>query len=105
MRPDPPCQGLVPKLKRLTLSARLAFDHNVILDMVQSRRGHPALLHGNNSVDNQSHQVETLEFISLDFLLADPEPEAIAQLVSMEEIGLEVHIMLSLGDLCCSSRP
>jgi hypothetical protein len=85
---------LVPKLKRLTLSTRLAFDHNVILDMVQSRRGHPVLLHGNSSVDNQSHQVETLEFISLNFLPTGSQPEAIAQLVSVQEIGLEVHITI-----------
>jgi hypothetical protein len=84
---------LVPKLKRLTFSAQLAFDHKVILDMVQSRRGHPVLFHGNSSVDNQSHQVETLEFISLDFRPTQPEPEAIAEMVSMEERGLEVHIM------------
>ncbi|KIM85837.1 hypothetical protein PILCRDRAFT_817078 [Piloderma croceum F 1598] len=83
---------LLPKLKRLSFLARLDFDHKVILDMVQSRRGHPILLHGNSSVDNQSRQVGTLEFISLDFM-EEPEPEAIAQIASMQERGLEVQIV------------
>ena len=80
---------LVPKLKRLSFSAKLAFDHKVILDMVQSRRRHP-VLYGNSSADNQ---VETLDFISLNFHTNELEPEAIAQITSMQEGGLEAKIM------------
>jgi hypothetical protein len=88
---------LVPKLKRLAISAELSVDNQVIVDMVQSRRRHLGLLHGDSGVNETLHQVETLEFISLDFDLWTLEPATIAQIASLQERGLEVQLK-SLGE-------
>jgi hypothetical protein len=55
---------LVPRLKRLTLSAHFDLDDQVILDVVQSRRG-LASLASNSSVDEGSYRVESLELVVL----------------------------------------
>jgi hypothetical protein len=88
---------LVPKLKRLAISAELSVDNQVIVDMVQSRRRHLGLLHGDSGVNETLHQVETLEFISLDFDLRTLDPATIAQIASLQERGLEVQLK-SLGE-------
>jgi hypothetical protein len=81
---------LVPRLERLTLSARLDFDDQVILDMVQSRRG-LASLDGNSSVDEGSHRVEYLELVVLN-ITRELQPETIAQMALWKQGGLEVRV-------------
>jgi hypothetical protein len=64
--------------------------------MVQSRRRHLGL-HRDSGVNETLHQVETLEFISLDFDLRTLDPATIAQIASLQERGLEVQLK-SLGE-------